>query len=535
MNKVISAAIIVGFLYGCSGTGIEGPDNTNPDNTNNGSTQTPPSSGRRLTKSEYLNTVSDALGIERNIAVDLLIDDFEGEGFRNSIDALLPSGNRTDAFEAAAIAVAENISNEALSKFTSCTHYSDVCIDNFLANLGHVIYRGEANEERLQPLKALFQLAQQQGDDFFVGARLSLQAMLQSPFFLYRLEKTSEPTNEFLDVNTLANRLAFFLWQSGPDNALLERLAEQPIGDEFIETIVDQMIADDRFKRSLAAFVTEWLALYKLETRERDTNLYPEYTPQLINSMREETLNFFERLLITERAPFLSVYTDQHSVIDKSLADLYQVTNSGSVDWTNDRRRVGFLTQASVLTVHATADHTSIVDRGLFVLSDLLCQPTPSLPSGTLAAEIADAFASIDPTLPQRTRFEKHRETPGCENCHLSFDGFGYAFEAYSAVGRFLEKDAHDNPIALNGEVKVDDQYVAFDDVTDFANILSSSEWAERCIVEKNLAFAYGRSLDEADKKMVDELLLDFSKDGNYLALIKNIALSEPFLKRVAQ
>jgi hypothetical protein len=101
----------------------------------------PPASGRRLVRNEYLNTVGDLFAIDTEPLRDILIDDGGASGFRNAFTALLPSGPRTDAFEQAAIYVAEAVPPATLARYVACLEAAEPCTSDFVAALGRVLYR----------------------------------------------------------------------------------------------------------------------------------------------------------------------------------------------------------------------------------------------------------------------------------------------------------------------------------------------------------------------------------------------------------
>lgn len=485
-----------------------------------------PASGRRLTRTEYLNTLAEVLEIDREPLEELVLDDGGGSGFRNARVALLPSATRTDAYEQAAMHVAATVSGGTLARFSSCQELAEPCTSSFVSSLGRLLYRRPLTGAELGKLMSLFAVASSAGDGFEAGARLVVQAMLQSPSFLYRLERADriEPGTNLAraDAFEMASRWSFLFWQSAPDSALLDAASQAALDSG---TVVS-MLASPKARRGARTFFDEWLALYKLENTQRDSLLYPQFSPALARQMREESLRFFEQLLFDERGPFFSAYTRQTSSFGPELAALYGVADApAGQDWTNNDTRGGFLTQAGVLTAHTIVDSTSIVDRGLFVLRSLLCSNVPPPPAGA-----AQSFAMVDETLPQRVRFEQHRVDPACGGCHSVFDPLGNPFEAYDAVGRFQTTDQHGNPIQRSGSLSLDGVEHTYDNLEDFSAILAQSPQTERCMVQQLTSYAFGRALDSDDDALVSRLTTRFrERTHDFLGLLEEVALSPAY------
>jgi hypothetical protein len=488
----------------------------------------PPANGRRLTKSEYLFTVEDWLGIVPASLEALLMNDGGGEGFRNSRAALLPSATRSVAFEAAATFVGTNVDAKTLLAFAPCSDLTDSCAEGFVNALGRALYRRPLQPTETSNLRALFATAEAQGDDFETGARLTLRAMLQSPHFLYRVERVDRLVQSgdkpLLDEFELTSRLSFLIWQSAPDAALLERAERGSLSP--LPATIHAMLESPKARRGLWGFVEEWLKLYKLDTAERDRDVYPEFGPSLVRSMKHETRSLFERVVFDERAPFMSAYSRRKSAFEPELSPIYGAPAPPAGEeyfFGVNGLRGGFLTHAGFIAAHSVTDTTSIIDRGLFTLRALLCGSVPAPPTNA-----ATSFGDVDETLPQRARFEQHRTDPACGGCHAAIDPLGYPFEAYDGIGRFQTHDVYGNPISNSGEITFDGQTFTYESLPEFARLLSNSSAAQACVVRQFTQFAFGRELN-SEKELLHDLEAAFAANGDFLDLIEAIATSTPY------
>lgn len=490
-----------------------------------------PASGRRLTRDELFNTLGDLLAVDTEPLRAIVKEDKGADGgFRTWRSALLPSGARTDAFEQAAVHVAKAISPETLAKFASCQDMTPECKSGYVGSIGRLLYRRPLTELEVTRLAGLFDIAASKGDGFEMGARLVVQAMLQSVHFLYRVERADriDPVTQLAQVDPyeLASRWSFLFWQAAPDAQLLDLAAQGALN----EVTIAEMLQSPKARRGARAFFDEWLGTYKLETRVLDTKLYPAFSPELTQEMREESLDFFEKLVFDERGSFLSAFTRQSSTVGPKLATLYGGAAAGEQDWSTNDTRGGFLTQAGIIMAHTKVEETSIVDRGLFVLRSLMCMDVPAAPPGAAAR-----FAEVDIKLPQRVRFEQHRKDPACTGCHSAFDTLGNPFEAYSALGEFKTVDHHNNPIEVGGTFMLDGVSHTYKNLEEFASILSQSPQIEQCMVRQLLSYAFGRGLEKDDEVFVSALTTSFEeRTHDFLSLFQDLALSQAY-KNVPQ
>ncbi len=499
-----------------------------------------PSNGRRLTRDEFVNSVSDALGITPALLVDIRVK-LEREnvnaGMRNSVSALTTSRTNIDAYEDAASAIVAQVSTLKIAVLADeCGGgFTDQCINNFVSNAGELLYRRPLENRQQQTLVALMNEVKNDNGDFNEAARLALQVMLQSPYFLYRMEgKLRGDDTEEIDQYELATRLSYSLWASGPDEELLGRAGRGELTGDGIDSAVEYMMQDPRAKRGFREFISEWLKLFLLENRNISEEEHPDFKDEYKPAMLKETYDFFEGIVFGDGAPFLQeAYTRQTTNIDNTVAAMYGLDRGGDYDWSNDRKRIGFLTQSSVMSVHTVVLDTSILHRGLFIADDLLCRHVPTPPEN-LGPVIAEQLMMTDATAPQRERMEQHNlNYEQCGFCHELFDGLGYTFEPYDSLGGFRTLDQHGNPIENSGFNEIDSVKHDFADVTDLANILASSDEAKACFVESFISYHFGHTPGIADASFVQELTNAFDlTNQNFIELVKYIVKSDPYIKR---
>jgi uncharacterized protein DUF1588/uncharacterized protein DUF1592/uncharacterized protein DUF1595/uncharacterized protein DUF1585/uncharacterized protein DUF1587 len=500
-----------------------------------------PAAGRRLTNDEYLNTIGDLLGVDLSGVNDasLLPGDqpATGGGFRNDIEGLLPSAVRTDAYETLATRVAERIAwAGGIAAYATCTDPTSACREGFVRQLGRLLYRRPLTAGDVQNLLPLFDAAGTGANAFESGARLVLEAMLQSPHFLYRLErldsvdpKTGQTAPTPFEI---ATRLSYLAWLSAPTPGLLDaaQRGDLSVDASFLST-VDGLLADPHARRGFEGYAQDWMQLYRLDARTPTPQLG---VPQaLLTEMKEETLRFLDRVALTEGRDLTRLFTDKKTELGPALAGVYGVNppaqGFATYDLANDPNRIGILTEPGFLILLAAPERATIVNRGLMVLRVFLCAEVPAPPAGA-AAQIQ----SVPANLTDRDRFALHTTSPACKGCHDTFDPLGYPFEPYDLAGRFRTTDEYGNVLRSDGQVTLDGTAQAYKNTAEFAALLAQSADVQRCFVSKLFQYGLGRSLQGADKPAIDDLAQRFKSAGRtYLAAVRSVATS-PALRTMA-
>jgi hypothetical protein len=398
--------------------------------------------------------------------------------------------------------------------------------------LGRLLYRRPLTDADVHNLTPLFDLAGVDAAGFQAGGRLVLQAMLQSPHFLYRLERldstdaaTGQPAPTPFE---LATRLSYLLWQSAPSPELLDAAERGDLsaGSAFQTTVVG-MLADARARLGFEGYAQDWLQLYRLDTRT--SNPDKGVTDALIGEMKQETLRFVDRVALTEKLNLSALLTDKKTELGPALAAVYGLSPKSqefaSYDLAQDPNRIGILTQPGFLILRAAPDQATIVHRGLMILRDFLCTEVPPPP-----ADAASKITMVPANLTDRDRFAMHTADPACKGCHDVFDPLGYPFEPFDLAGRFRTQDDFGNTLRSDGQLSLDSSVQTFKNTADFAALLSRSPTVQRCFVQKLYQYAAGRALETADGSVIDALATQFtSAGGTYFAAATSVAASPGF------
>ena len=406
-------------------------------------------------------------------------------------------------------------------------------------------YRRTPTDGELQRVVALAQAEEAGGKKWEESIQRAFQAVLCSPKFLFRVELDEQPQSPEirpLDEFSLAARMSYFLWNSMPDDELLD-LAEGGELTSCLDEQVQRMLADPKAQALAENFLPQWLQIQRLQRSTPDPEKFPDFDEHLRQAMFKETKLFFASVMDEDRSIFDLLDAD-YTFLNDSLARFYGM---GDVDVGQDdqadgkeserdsefrrvllegRQRGGLVTQASVLTVTSNPTRTSPVKRGRWVLEQLLGEPPPPPPPNV--PELPEHDPSTATTL--RQKLEIHRADPSCANCHAKMDAIGFALEHYDAIGAYREMD---------GVAEID-AVGKFADGTRFegaeglkAVLMENKALFSRCLTEKMLIYALGRGLQYYDRSTVSHIVEAVADDRyKFSALIREIVKSEPFLTR---
>lgn len=285
---------------------------------------------RRLTLPEYINTVRAAVGIDiEKEARRLLPPDVRADGFYNTAYNLTADLHHVEAFSTLATIIAERVDAAAFARrFTQCTELSDDCMRELIATMGKWVLRGPLQPAEIESFLDVTHAVAEEGGDFKEAARYVLEAMLQSPRFIYRIENQEgggrrRPVSPY----ELASRLSYALWGAPPDKELM-RLAESGKLAEpaVIEAQAARMLKDPRAIERSKRFIYEWLNLARLEALQPDPARFPGWTDVLAEDMREETLAFFEEVAWNEQRPLSDLMNAEVTFATPRLAEFYGLT-----------------------------------------------------------------------------------------------------------------------------------------------------------------------------------------------------------------
>ena len=405
------------------------------------------------------------------------------------------------------------------------------CARKILSSVARLAYRRPLEDADVDMLMDFYRKGRT-GRSFDSGVESALQYVLASPEFLFRFE--SDPAGAApgtvyrLKDLALASRLSFFLWSSIPDDQLLTLASQNKLKDPAVlEQQVKRMLADPRSNAVIANFAEQWLHLRNLKSSAPDLEAFPDFDDNLRQAMKQETTLLFDSILREDRS-VMDLLNADYTFVNERLARHYGMPNIyGSqfrrVKVPSDARR-GMLGHASILTVTSYPNRTSPVERGKWILTNLLGvppqPPPPNVPP--LKEETADGKPRS-----LRESMEAHRANPVCAGCHKVMDPIGFSMENFDGVGHWRTND-HGSPIDASGTLF---NGAAVNGITGLRQMLTGNpDVFVGVMTEKMLTYALGRGITYNDMPAVRKIVQD-SRAGNFRfsALVTGVVKSTPF------
>ena len=478
---------------------------------------------RRLTKTEYGNTLNALYGVDRSIA-EVLPDEVEGEGFLNSISPL-----QSELFL--------DIANQVIEKIIAPKGQAPTAVQKRLfgslppkeadlrkearkvaRSLARDAYRRPASESELDVLTDVYDLGRKNDLDHTGSLSLMLKAVLVSPQFLF-ITPAGEPESEDkilpLDDYQLSSRLSYLLWSAPPDAelaALADKAELQKPGT--LKKQVERLLKDKRARALFDGFGAQWLRVNDLDGQVFDPKAFPQMTPALRNAMKEEARLFFESI-VRENLSVSRFVDSDYTFLNEPLAKIYETSEPISgpkmrrVKLDNPNRG-GILGMPATLAATSFPNRTSPVRRGVWVLEQILGERVPSPPPDIPELEEQEHKEIEGLTLRQRT--ELHQTEAACRNCHKVLDPIGFGLENFDAIGRW--RDKNEEGLAIDSAGKLPNGR-AFSSPAELKRLLAKRESElARNLTERFMAYALGRPLGGYDQVVIDRILENVAKEG---------------------
>ena len=495
---------------------------------------------RRLTRTEYNNTVRELLGdttapaqafpaevLTFNANTDYF--GFDNDPSVQSVPELL-----ADGYFAAADALA-TAATQNLTTLVPCTTRDRVCGEQFVRSFGEKAFRRPLAADEVTRFMAPFDVGMT--TDFASGVRLVVTAMLQSAPFLYRIEQGGVVDGAWLKPTSweMASRLSYFLWQSMPDAPLFEAARRDELKTpEQISAQATRMLEHEKARAMVADFHGQWLGLRGVPNLQKDATSFPDFDESVAADMRVEADRFFQDIVFDGSGSASELFSASSTFLNENLATFYGVANVSGSDFRkvslDAARRAGLLTLGAPLAQLAKQNQTSPVLRGKFVREQLLCEHVAPPPG-----DINVMVPELDPNLTTRERFSQHSTDDQCAGCHVLMDPIGFGLENYDAVGKWRDTE-NDAPIDVNGSIEPGegtDVAGPFRGPAELGARLASSGAAKRCMALSWFRYTSGRSETPADACELDRVSERFAASGyDVKALLLALTQTSAFLHR---
>jgi cytochrome c551/c552 len=412
------------------------------------------------------------------------------------------------------------------------------CAREILSNLVRRAFRRAPTDADLESLLSFYQQERNKTGSFEAGIEIALRRILADPEFVFRFE--APPANVAangiyrISDTELASRLSFFLWSSIPDDELLNLGLQGKLHDPAVlERETRRMLADDRAHALASNFAGQWLYLRDLKSSNPDGREFPDFDDNLRQAFQRETELLFESVQREDRS-VLDLLNADYTFVNERLAKHYGIANVYGPDFRrvpvpSDERR-GLLGQGSMLLVTSNANRTSPVQRGKWILENLLASPPPLPPPNVppLKENSGDsAVASV------RERMEQHRSNPACAGCHKIMDPIGLALENFDGVGQWRSTDSG---LKIDASGQLVDGTRVDGPASLRKALLDRPEAFVGAMTEKLLMYGVGRETKYYDMPVVRAVMRNAA--GNqyrFSDLVLGIVKSAPFQMRMKE
>jgi hypothetical protein len=498
----------------------------------------------RLTHLQWENTVQDLLYLPApsGLSASFTGDPLGGIFDDNEASLLVTPGLWAD-YQLAAEELSAEVTSDAakLAKLLPSDAPTDPTARTkaFIEHFGERAYRRPLTPAEVSTYLALFAKGKDVvdgPDDFAKGVRLTLQAFLQSPHFVYRVEASSAVDDDGLiplSGHEIATKLSYMLWNTMPDDALFAAAASGALDTpEGIAAQAKRMLEDDRARAMVAWFHHQLFQYDHYDDLNKDPTKFPTFSPALGADMKREAELFIEDIVFAQGGGIREILTSPTTFVNDKIAPIYGLQGSFTSDFVkvdlDPKERSGFLTHLGFLASNATKLEQHSIHRGVFINRRILCAKLPDPPNNV---------PPLPPPTDSQTNRERVESHTGKGTCGASCHGTlinpaGFAFEHYDAIGQFqtVEKGF---PIDSADTYPLASGNISYKDAIEFDELIAESDQTHECYAQSWLEYGYGRAHTDGDRETI-KALGKASRKGTK-ALILALTQTTAFRTRVPQ
>jgi cytochrome c553 len=427
-------------------------------------------------------------------------------------------------------------------KITGCAtaNTDDACAQRYLNKFSAKAYRRPLTVDEQARATALYvSMKQDAGASIQEAVQYSVEAILQSPQFLYRTELGNDwKVDGAVTQYELASSLAYFLTDNLPDDALLAAAAQNALSTpEQVGAQIDRILLTPTARKNLedamlSYFNYQGLELVVIQDDSFNSRaMYHEGELFLANTLWTGALN---DLLLSRK-----------SYINDRLAEVYGISTFPQPGSTTDadgfsavdlpEDRAGLLTMPGFLSTRSRPTNTSVVGRGLLIKNAVLCTETPS-PSESLASAIA-AIGAAQADQTEREKSVFRTSTPVCAECHLTFDAYGLALENFDLIGRHRTLDETGRPIDSSVQLPTQIGGGSAANMVEVARQITQTDVFSKCMARNLINYALadmsaGSSEITSCSAQRAQDVYDSMPVKSFSSLIKAVAVSASFANR---
>lgn len=482
----------------------------------------------RLTNEQWANSIRDLLRLPAVPATSSLPSPVANATDFNNNELLLDVSSRMwGEYQTAAEAVVKTATATDAALRQIYTGTQDAA--TFIQTFGRRVYRRPLTAAEVTTYQAVFTTGSGLSGSqsaFTKGAGLVIEAMLQSPHFLYRSEMAANGAP--LTAFEMAAKLSLFLRETTPSDALLDAAAGTGRYDtpEGAASLASTMLDEPNAKAVMRKFHAGLLDIDNFANISKVGA--PAFTDAFNDELIESSLLFFDRIF-TKQLGLRDMLTSTTGFVGAGLAPMYgvQAPASGFVERDLGPKRAGFLLQIPFLAQNAINSEASPIHRGVHVNHDILCaDPGAAVPD----------LPTPPPVMPNQTnreRFEALTSVCGGECHNWYINPAGFAFENYDGLGQWRDMQ-NGKPINPSGQYPFAEGVKPFQNAAEFLSQIAEGEQAHLCYSKKLASFALQRDVIASDMPLLMTMKnASMASTGNIKQLILELVKSPSFRTRV--
>ncbi len=427
-----------------------------------------------------------------------------------------------------------------LPQLAACKAGEDptACARRFAQSFGARAFRRPLGDDEVTALMGPFN--EGSNTDFNTGIGLMIEALLQSPSFLFRTELGPPEAVGSTDATTLtpyetASQLSFLFRNSIPDAPLLAAAANGSLGtDKGIAQQVDRLLTLPEVGTNLNRIVGEWFNIRQVFSKIKGDQLLSTLSDDqrdqvaIQNDLYYSAQLFLNDIMWTGSRRISDLLTSPKVYVNQRLATLYGYPFSGDPNrfvavTPPDNLHAGILTQPNILWGLSNPTDTSIVKRGRFVHDDLICEdPAPS-PGALLSQPDIVALLATLPTEIDKSNYRLSHDP--CRGCHSLIDPYARVLENFGPAGAYRTV-ADDVPVDPTADFS--NSPLATQSITGapaFARTVNGNQLFTQCAVQKMSSYAIGRMIRVNQTCQTLDLHDEFQQtDGSISSLFRKVA-----------
>jgi len=546
--RAVLTALAVGLLPACTGILGDAPEDgvvVDPNAPPGGPASLVAEHSRfaRLSHEQWENTVRDLLKLPQTpgLSASFTTDPLGGKTFDNNELKLEVTPGLWADYQRAAEELSALVTSDPaqLAKILPAEMPADPAARAraYIEAFGRRAFRRPLLTSEVDRYVALFNKGPEilGGSDAFIdGVALTLQAFLQSPYFVYKAELSSTPRPDGLiplSGYEIATKLSYTLLNTMPDDALLDAAAagelDTPAG---VRTYAAAMLDNPEGRETVASYHRQLYGYKRYEDLYKDPGKFPQWSTDMGQDLERESELFLNHIVFEKEAGLTELLTSRTAFVNDRLAAIYGLGEGFTSDFKqvelDPTKRAGFLTRVGFLASYGTAESPDSILRGVFVNRRFICANLPDPPDNVPPVPPG-------PNKTNRERIETHTGEGTCgASCHgTMINPAGFAFENYDAIGQFITTD---NGIDINSA----DAYPfasgtkSYKDAVEFSQVLAEGEEAHRCYAGFWLSFAYGRDRQKADDTLLNKLAEESRSGASVKEIILKLVEADAFLTR---